>query len=82
MARAPIPTYEPEYVREISTAAYRARFSADDVERILADPKRGEAFFTRNSGSYDGLTRAYLDAINAAGLRPRAIRETEEATRG
>ena len=79
MPRAPIPTYDPEYLRKVSAAVYRARFSAGDLANILADPKRGEAFLTRNSVSYDGLTRAYLDAINAIGLRERerAIRETE-----
>lgn len=79
MPRAPIPTYDPGYIREVSTAVYRARFSVYDLERILADPERGEAWLVRNSVSYDALTRAYLDAINAIGLRERSIRNAEEA---
>jgi hypothetical protein len=71
--RPPVPTYDPEYIREVSTAVYRSRFSEDDRMRILADPDRGEDFFARNSTSFDGLTRSYLDALNAIGLQQRAI---------
>jgi hypothetical protein len=71
--RPPVPTYCPEYIREVSTAVYRSRFSEDDRMRILADPDRGEDFFARNSSSFDSLTRSYLDALNVIGLQQRAI---------
>jgi hypothetical protein len=71
--RPPVPTYDPEYIREVSTAVYRSRFSEDDRQKILADADRGEDFFARNSASFDGLTRSYLDALNAIGLQQRAI---------
>lgn len=77
MPREPLPTYDPDYIRRVSTAVYRSRFSDDDRQRILADPERGEGFFARNSASFDGLTRSYLDALNEIGLQQRAIRERE-----
>lgn len=65
------PTYDPDYIRAVSTACYRARFSEYDRERILADPERGEEFFRKNSAPFDGLTRHYLDTINEIGLQQR-----------
>jgi hypothetical protein len=76
--RPPVPTYCPEYIREVSTAVYRSRFSEDDRMRILADPDRGEEFFHRNSTSFDSMTRSYLDALNAIGLEKRAIHSRGE----
>jgi hypothetical protein len=75
--RPPSPTYDPEYIRAVSTSVYRARFSEADRMKVLADPDRGEDFFVRNSASFDSLTRSYLDAINETGLQRRAIRERE-----
>jgi len=72
--RLPVPTYDPGYVRAVSTAAYRSRFSEFDRERILADPKRGEDFFVKNSAAFDAITRSVLDAVNGLGLRKRSVR--------
>jgi hypothetical protein len=73
--RPPVPTYDLEYVRAVSAACYRSRFSEFDRQRIIADPERGEEFFVRNSGCFDSLTRHYLDIINEIGLQPRAVRD-------
>jgi hypothetical protein len=70
----PRPVYSDDYVRDVSAAVYRARLGPDDAQKIDDDPKRGPDWIRRNSASYDGLTRAYLDAVNALGIQSRAVK--------
>lgn len=55
-----------EFVRDVSEAVYRERVGADDIAKMIADPKRGEAFVRRTAGSYDTLTRAYLRTLRVS----------------
>jgi hypothetical protein len=73
--RPPKPTYSDDYVRDISEAVYRIRLGDDAVRRALADPDRGETWLRNGAGSYDVLTRAYLDTLNSVGLRQREARD-------
>ena len=69
------PVYDREYVESISLAVYRSGFTQEEIEKIESDPKRGPKWFEANARAYDRLTRKYLDAINAIGLKQRAVKE-------
>jgi len=69
MTTGPQPKYDAEYVRDVSVAVYKLRLF--DWKRELKE--RGEAVFRKDAGSYDSLTRAYLDAINELGLQGKKL---------
>ena len=70
--RTKIPTFDPEYIRNISETVYRARLEAacagDVAKMIEKDEDDGQKLRNR-AGQYDPLTRAYLDAL---GFKPAA----------
>ena len=61
------PTFDPDYIRDLSEQVYRIRLEQDspgNVERMIAkDADCGKKLRNRAS-SYDPLTRAYLKALN------------------
>jgi hypothetical protein len=57
----------------VSAAAYRARFSEYDRQRILADKDRGEEFFRKHSAPFDVIVRSALDADIVVRARKEAI---------
>lgn len=66
MAREPKPTFDPEYIRDLSEKVYRIRLDQEcdgNVERMIAkDEDQGQKLRNR-AGQYDPLTRAYLDVL-------------------
>lgn len=73
MTRAPKPTFDPNYIRDISEKIYRAKL--DDASgggpgassrMIEKDGDEGQKLRNR-AGQYDSLTRFYLDAL---GFKP------------
>jgi hypothetical protein len=69
MTTGPQPKYDPEYVRDVSVAVYKSRLY--DGDRELKE--QGEEDFRKTAGSYDSLTRSYLDAINTIGLQEKKL---------
>jgi hypothetical protein len=70
MAREPKPTFDPDYVRDLSEKVYRDRLGADDVVSMIEKDQDGGAKLRARAASYDGLTRAYLKAL---GVEPLAV---------
>jgi len=73
--REPVPTFDPEYIRDLSEKVYRIRLEQDcdgNVDRMLSkdaqkDPADGGKKLRNRAGQYDPLTRAYLDVL---GFKP------------
>lgn len=71
MAREPKPTFDPEYIRDLSEKVYRVRLEQDcagNVDRMLAkdaekDPSDGGQKLRNRAGQYDSITRAYLAVL-------------------
>ncbi len=66
MTREPKPTFDPDYIRDVSEQAYRIRLEQDcpgNVARMIEkDEDNGEKLRNR-AGAYDPLTRAYLKVL-------------------
>jgi len=83
MPREPKPTFDPEYIRDISEQAYRIRLeqdSAGNVERMLKkdseiDPDDNGKRLRGRAASYDPLTRAYLKVL---GFEPSALPSAQQ----
>ena len=70
MAREPKPTFDPEYIRDVSVYVYRMRLEQDcegNVDRMLFKDNDGGKKLRNRAGIYDPLTRAYLDVL---GFKP------------
>lgn len=71
MPREPRPTFDPEYIRNLSEAVYRRRLIDDSGEgadeRMIAKDKDSGEKLRGRAAAYDPLTRAYLHAF---GVRP------------
>lgn len=61
------PTFDPEYIRDLSEAVYREQLGADDTARMIDKDGDGGKKLRARSGSYDSLTRSYLEAL---GIQP------------
>lgn len=60
------PTFDPEYIRDISETVYRAMLEQNcsgDVARMIAKDKDGGEKLRNRAGYYDRLTRAYLTVL-------------------
>lgn len=60
------PTFDPEYIRDISEKVYRVRLEQDchgNVERMIAKDEDGGEKLRNRAGAYDPLTRAYLKVL-------------------
>jgi hypothetical protein len=78
MPREPKPTFDPEYIRDISEKVYRARLEqecAGNVDRMLEKDKDGGAKLRNRAGAYDPLTRAYFAAL---GIEPPSLQQKSE----
>jgi hypothetical protein len=72
MSKEPKPTFDPDYIRDLSELAYRARLEQDspgNVARMIAKDEDGGEKLRSRAGSYDPLTRAYLKVL---GFEPSA----------
>jgi len=60
------PTFDPEYIRDISEAVYRARLEQDcagNVARMIEKDEDTGQMLRGRAGAYDPLTRVYLKAL-------------------
>jgi hypothetical protein len=73
MSKEPKPTFDPEFIRDISEGTYRLRLEQDchgNVERMIAkDEDEGQKLRNR-AAAYDPLTRSYLKVL---GFEPGAV---------
>lgn len=81
MPREPKPTFDPEYIRDLSEEAYRLRLEQDcagNVERMIEkDEDQGEKLRNR-AGAYDPLTRAYLKVLGFSPAVPDPVGGSRE----
>lgn len=71
--REPKPTFDPNYIRDMSEAVYRHRLEQDcpgNVERMIEKDEDQGQMLRNRAASYDPLTRAYLKVL---GFEPPAI---------
>jgi hypothetical protein len=60
------PTFDPEYIRDLSEKVYRLRLEQDcagNVARMIAKDEDGGEKLRNRAGFYDALTRAYLKVM-------------------
>lgn len=69
--RKPMPTYDPNRVREISVAVYKRELGEDDTRRMLEKDADDGSKLRGRAQAYDALTRSYLDVLNEIGLIQR-----------
>lgn len=63
------PTWNPDFIRDLSEKVYRASLDAGDVERMIEKDKDGGVKLRNRAGCYDKLSRVYLDVL---GFKPPA----------
>ena len=57
------PTFDPEYIRDLSEKVYRASLGDDDTRRMIEkDGDDGQKLRNR-AAAYDTMTRHYLKAM-------------------
>lgn len=73
-ATNPKPTFDLEYIRDISEQVYRIGLNRDcgegATERMIAKDKDGGEMLRNRAAAYDKLTRAYLKVL---GFEPTAL---------
>lgn len=61
------PTFDPEYIREISERVYRINLNRDSgdgaPERMIEKDKDNGEKLRNRAGAYDKLTRTYLKVL-------------------
>ena len=80
MSREPKPTFDPEYIRDVSVYVYRMRLEQEcegNVERMIAKDEDGGKKLRNRAGQYDPLTRVYLDVL---GFKPPSRTPKESDT--
>ena len=77
MPREQKPTFDPEYIRNISEKVYRMNLIRDSgegaPERMIFDDKDDGRKLRNRAGAYDKLTRTYLKVF---GFEPPALTPT------
>lgn len=77
-AREKRPTFDPEWIRDVSEAVYRLRLEQDapgNIDRMIEkDEDQGERLRGR-AAAYDPLTRAYLKVL---GFEPAKASEVSD----
>lgn len=71
--------HSAEFIRDISEKVYRRRLEDDcpgNTERMLEKDNDAGKKLRNRSGSYDKLTRAYLEVL---GIMPRGGRDLPES---
>lgn len=77
--REPKPTFDPEYIRDLSERVYRDMLEQDcpgNVERMITKDEDDGRKLRNRAGYYDRLTRAYLKAL---GFSPPPLNPKGEA---
>ena len=72
--REPKPTFDPEYIRDLSEKVYRLALVRDNgegsPERMIANDEDSGEKLRNRAGAYDPLTRIYLKVL---GFEPPAL---------
>jgi hypothetical protein len=66
MAREPKPTFDPEYIRDISEKVYRLNLERDcdgNVTRMIEKDKDEGQKLRNRAAAYDSVTRLYLKVL-------------------
>ena len=61
------PTWNPEFIRDLSEKVYRASLEGDDLQRMLEKDADGGVKLRGRAQYYDKLSRIYLDLL---GFKP------------
>lgn len=64
MPKEKTPTFNAEYVRDISVEVYKERLGKKDTERLISDPDKGPEYLRKNAQFYDPQVVACLRAVN------------------
>jgi hypothetical protein len=64
------PTWNPEYIRDVSEKIYRASLEGDDLQKMLEKDADGGVKLRGRAVCYDKLTRLYLDEL---GVKPPVL---------
>lgn len=76
--REPKPTFDPDYIRDLSEKVYRLTLVRDNgegsPERMIASDKDNGEKLRNRAGAYDPLTRVYLKVL---GFEPPALATAE-----
>ncbi len=70
--RPKIPTWNPEFIRDLSEKVYRVRLEDEckgNTDRMLEKDDDGGKKLRNRAGFYDSLSRVYLDLL---GFKPPA----------
>ena len=73
MAREPKPTFDQDYIRDVSEQTYRLRLEQDcpgNVARMINKDKDGGEKLRNRAAAYDPLTRAYLKVLGFDPVQP------------
>jgi hypothetical protein len=62
-----IPTWNPEFIRDLSEKVYREHLGPDDVRRMIEQDGDEGQKLRKRSDSYDKLSRTYLGVL---GFKP------------
>ncbi len=58
-----IPTWNPEFIRDLSEKVYRRNLGDDDVRRMIEKDGDGGKKLRGRAAAYDNLSRTYLDVL-------------------
>lgn len=64
------PTFDPEYIRDLSEKVYRHQLGPEDTARMIEKDKDLGHKLRGRASAYDSLTRSYLEAF---GVKPSAL---------
>lgn len=64
-----IPTWNLEFIRDLSEKVYRVMLGDDDTKRMIEKDEDGGKKLRSRAGSYDKLSRTYLEML---GFKPPA----------
>lgn len=64
------PTWNPEFIRDLSERVYRRELGEDDTRRMIEKDKDNGERLRARAMSYDKLSRAYLDLL---GFKPPVL---------
>lgn len=67
--RPKIPTWNPEFIRDLSERVYRNELGEDDTRRMIEKDGDGGKKLRGRAEFYDKLSRVYLEIL---GMKPPA----------
>lgn len=73
---APVTTKDGNLVRDLSVAVYQRRLGPEATKRMLDRDNDGGTKFRRRAGSYDQLSRTYLQCRAEYDAASTTVRKT------